>query len=99
MDWWSVAEIAAGVVAGGFINWCFSRRASGELRKEAERLRQLTLKLTHILDGAGVIEVKEWDPETGEPARWPVGTSREIRYDVEAPTPRWKRVWRRIFGA
>jgi hypothetical protein len=98
VDWWNVVEIAAGVVAGGMINWYFSRRSSAELRNEAETLRQLTLKLTHILAGAGVIEVKEWDPETGEPKKWPVVTSRKVRYNVEAPTPRLKRVWQRWFG-
>jgi len=50
VDWWSVVdvvEVAVGVVAGGFINWYFSRRASAELTREAERLRRETVKLRH----------------------------------------------------
>ena len=91
-------QLVGGIFAGGVLNWLFSRRSSKELRRETEKLRHLTLKLIQILDGAHLIDVSEWDPETGEPIRWPVGISRDIRYSVEAPTPRWKRVWRRMFG-
>ena len=76
----------------------FARQSSQERTREAVELRRLTLMLMQILDGAGVIQVKEWDLETGEPRRWSVGTSREISHRVEAPTPRWKRAWRKVFG-
>jgi hypothetical protein len=99
MGWWDILQLGGGIFAGGFLNWLFARRSSKELRREAERLRGLTLKLIRILDGADLIEVSEWDAETGEPYRWPVGSSRTVRYSVEAPTPRWKRVWRRMFGS
>ena len=82
----------------GVINAYFARRGSQELQQEAEQLRQLTLKLLHILDASDQIEVSEWDEETGEPRSWPVGVSAQILYNVEAPTPRWKRLWRRVFG-
>ena len=98
MFWTSVLEIAVGVVAGGAINAYFARRGSQELRQEAERLRRLTLKLIQILAASEQIEVSTWDPETGEPSSWPVGGEREIRFPIEAPTPRWRRLWRRIFG-
>jgi hypothetical protein len=83
--WTGVLEITVGVVAGGAINAYFARRGSQELRQEAERLRRLTLKLIHILAASGQIEVSTWDPETGEPSSWPVGTSAQILYNVEAP--------------
>ena len=51
------------------INAYFARQGSKELRQEADRLQRLTLKLIQILDGAGNIEVKEWDSETGEPSK------------------------------
>jgi len=81
------------------INAYFARRGSQELKQEAEKLRQLTLKLIRILAASGQIQVSSWDPETGEPASYPVGRSAQILYNVEeAPTPRWKRLWRRMFG-
>ncbi len=98
MDWQSVIGTAAGVVLGGAITWWFSSRTSRELRQEAERLRRLTITLTQILDGQGLIEVKEWDPETGEPKRWPVESSVQSGFRIEAPTPGWKRMWRKVFG-
>jgi len=98
VDWISVFEFVVALLAGGLINWWFSRQSSKELVREPEKLRRLVVTLTQILDGQGIIEVKEWDPETGEPKKWSVGTSREIQWAVEAPTPRWRRVWRRFFG-
>jgi hypothetical protein len=96
---WTVpAGIALGGIISAAISYYFARRSSQELAREAEELRRLWLMLIHLLDGAGAIEVKEWDPKTGEPLKWSVGTSREISYRVEAPTPRWKRAWRRVFG-
>ncbi len=71
------------------------KRETERVRREAEELRQLTIRLTQILAGQGVIEVKEWDPETGGPAKWPVGKSMEIRYKVEA-YPWWRRVLVRL---
>jgi hypothetical protein len=74
VNWWSVVdvvEVAVGVVAGGFINWYFSRRASAELSREAERLRRETAKLRHHmrllmrgLQNEGTVELT-W--EQGEP--------------------------------
>jgi hypothetical protein len=45
------------------------------------------LKLIWILDGAGIMEAKKRDFESGEPRKWPVVKSAEIRYNIEAPTP------------
>ena len=88
VDWWTVVPTAVGtgvgVVAGGLITAYFSWRGSKELRREAEKQRQVTLKVIQILDGTGLIEIKEWDPDTGEPIRWPVTSSRTIRWNVEA---------------
>jgi hypothetical protein len=56
-----------------------------EFRREAEKLRPLTLKLIQILAASGQIEVSTWNPETGEPSSWLVGIKGEILYDVEAP--------------
>jgi len=95
--WTSVLEIAVGVLAGGVINAYFAQRGSQELRREAKKLRRLTLKLIQILAASGQIEVSEWDPETGEPSSWPAGTSAQILYNVEA-LPLWKRLWRRVKG-
>ncbi len=95
MDWQTVISTAVGVVTGGVISAYFAWQGSKEFRREAAKLRRLTLKLIQILDGAGIVEVKEWDPETGEPSKWPVGKSVEIRYDIESPTPWWRRIWRR----
>jgi hypothetical protein len=53
VSWWSaldVLEVAAGVVAGGFINWWFSRRASKELRSEAAALRRATEQAQEYTD-------------------------------------------------
>jgi hypothetical protein len=85
MDWWGVLELILALVVGGLINWWFARRSSRELRLEADRLRRLTTKLIDILAAQGKIEVSTRDPETGEPSSWPVGTEREIRYNVEEP--------------
>ena len=84
-------QLGVGIFAGGVLNWLFARRSStnsGESRREAERLRELTLKLIQLLDGANVIEVKEWDPETGEPSRWRVVKTIELLWNVEPPTVR-----------
>ena len=91
MFWTSVLEItvgtALGVVAGWMITASYARRGSQELRQEAERLRRLTLKLIEILAASGQIEVSTRDPETGEPASWPVGPKpSQILYDVETPS-------------
>ena len=94
----SILEIALGVIAGGAINWLFSRRASKELREEAAQLRRLTVNITQILEGQGIIEVTERDPSTDEPTRWPAGANADIRHGVEAPTPRWKLILRRVSG-
>jgi hypothetical protein len=97
VDWQTVISTAVGVLGGGMITAIFAWRGSRELRREAEKLRQLTLKLIQILAASGQIEVSEWDPETGEPSSWPVGIEAQILYDVEA-LPLWKRMWRRVFG-
>ncbi len=99
MDWWNVLGLPMGIVAGGVINWYFSRQASQELKREAERLRRLTINITYMLEAHGLIEVSERDPVTGEPTKWPVGGSLGIMYDVEPPTPWWTRPWRKVFGA
>jgi hypothetical protein len=68
VDWWSVVdvvEVAAGVVAGGIINWLFSRRASKELQSEAAALRIVSEMLLIGLADAGLIKVRR-DPETGK---------------------------------
>jgi len=68
MNWWSVVdvvEVAVGVVAGGFINWLFSRRASKELRSEAAALRMASELLLVGLADAGLIKVRR-DPKTGK---------------------------------
>lgn len=95
------SETVASVVLGGLISaavgYYFSRRTSRELKSEAASLRRLTITLTQILEGQGVIEVAERDPDTGEPNRWPVESRRSGSYAVEAPTPRWKRIWRWVF--
>jgi hypothetical protein len=102
VDWQSVLETALGSVLGVIAGWLitarYARRGSQELRREAERLRQLTLKLIRILAAADQIELSECDPETDEPSSWPVGIEAKILYNVEAPTPLWKRLWRRVFG-
>ncbi len=55
MSWWwsalDVLEVAVGVVAGGLINWWFSRRSSRELRREADALRKETEKLRRHTSG------------------------------------------------
>lgn len=84
MDWQPVLSRAVGVVAGGLFKEYSARQGSKELRQEADRLRRLTLKLIQVLDGAGIIEVKEWDSETGEPSKWPVGKSTVVRYNIGA---------------
>ncbi len=96
MGWRDVLQLVGSLVAGGVLNWLFARRSSTELRREAEKLRGLTLKLIQILDGANLIEVKEWDPETGEPSRWPVTASVTALWKVEAPTPRPKQRQKRM---
>ncbi len=72
MDPWSVIELCIAAGFGALTSWLFSRRASKELKQEAESLRQLTITLVRILEGAGRIEVDEWDPKTGEPKSYPV---------------------------
>jgi hypothetical protein len=89
--WTSVLEIIVGTVVGVIAGWLitasYARRGSQELRQEAERLRRLTLKLIEILAASGQIEVSTRDPETGEPASWPVGPKpAQILYDAEAPS-------------
>ncbi len=100
LDWQTVLSTVVGTVvgvgAGGLITACFARQSSKELKHEAKKLRMLTLTVLQILDGQGLIEVKEWDPHTGEPTRWHVGKSVSTFPNVEAPTPRWKRIWRRF---
>jgi hypothetical protein len=96
LDWQTVLSTVVGVGAGGLITAYFARKSSKKLEHEAKKLRTLTLMILQILDGQGVIEVKEWDFDTGEPTRWPVGKSVSTSYNVEAPTPRWKRIWRRF---
>ena len=102
MDWesilWTLGSTVVGVIIGGAVNAHFAKRSTQELRREAEKLRRLTLKLIQILDGANLIDVKEWDRETGEPSKWPVTVSLDSSSRIEAPTPRWKRMWRRVFG-
>jgi gas vesicle protein len=96
--WYTVAGIVFGGIISAVISYIFARQSSRELRREAERLRQLTVKLIRILEASGQIEVSSWDPKTGEPSSYPVGKKAQILYNVEAPTPRWKRLWRRVFG-
>jgi hypothetical protein len=102
MDWQTVISTAVGTVVGVIAGWMitasYARRGSQELRREAERLRQLTLKLIRILAASGQIEVSSWDPETGEPASYPIGKEAQILYNVKPPTPLWKRIRRRVFG-
>jgi peptidoglycan/LPS O-acetylase OafA/YrhL len=56
VDWQSVLETAVGSVLGVIAGWLitarYARRGSQELRREAEKLRQLTLKLIRILPAA-----------------------------------------------
>ena len=92
----TVLPIVVGVGAGVLTSACFARQSSKKLEHEAEKLRTLTLMLLKILDGQGVIEVKEWDSDTGEPTRWSVGKSVSTTYTVDAPTPWWERIWRRF---
>jgi len=94
MDWPSVLEIAVAGSVGWLITHFYARRSS----REVDKLRQLSLKLAQILAATDPDLVSTWDPETGEPSSWPVGTSAQILYDVEAPPPLWKRMWRRVKG-
>ena len=55
VDWPSVLSTGVGVVAGGLINWYFSRRGSEELRKEANNLRKLNGLTIRILDEANLL--------------------------------------------
>jgi hypothetical protein len=52
LHWWSVLEISLGVVAGGLLNWLFTRQSSRELRREAERLRRHTTLILRALEEA-----------------------------------------------
>jgi hypothetical protein len=61
----SALEIAAGIVAGSLINLLFSRQASKELRREAERLRRHTNLILRAMHNAGLAEIR-WN-EHGEP--------------------------------
>ena len=49
-----------------------------------------------LLDGANVIEVKEWDPETGEPSRWRADKVIELLLNVEPPTCRKEQLKKRM---
>ena len=91
---------ALGVVLGAMISvvfsWYYARKASEELRQRAEELGGLTIKLFQILDGANVIEVKDWDQETGEPSRWRVVKTIELLWNVEPPTRRKEQLKKRM---
>jgi hypothetical protein len=50
-------EIALGIVAGGLINWLFSRQASKELRQEAEELRQLIHLILRAMHNSELAEI------------------------------------------
>jgi len=60
------------------------KREAADLKQAAADLRRLNLLLIHLLDGAGVIDVKEYDPQTGEPKRWRVHTSLKLLWRTEA---------------
>jgi hypothetical protein len=59
--WVSVLEVAVGVVAGGFVNWLFSRRGSKELRGETRRLRQIVTLLALYMQKDGLLRDVELD--------------------------------------
>ena len=94
--WLTVASLLIGGAISAVISWYFYKQAGEELRREVERLRGLTIKLFQILDGANVIEVKEWDPETGEPSRWRVVKTIELLWNVEPPTRRKEQLKKRM---
>jgi hypothetical protein len=92
MDWTSIVTTVLSVIIGGLITAYFSRRyyvkASGDLTKEAEelkqetdKLRRLTIMLMRLLDQAGLIPIK-WD-EQGNPLMTASGTA-DLRWQVEA---------------
>jgi hypothetical protein len=67
------------VVAAGFY-WLASR----DLKREAADLRRLNLLMIYLLDGAGIIDVKEYNKETGEPKRWSVDKTIEVLWRTKA---------------
>ncbi len=81
MDWLSIA-FGSGIALA--VSWFFYMLAARDLRREAADLRRLNIALIHLLNNAGVIEVTEFDPETGAPIRWSVGSQVTARWNVEA---------------
>jgi hypothetical protein len=87
MDWESV--LIGNLIGGGIslaVSTLFYVLAARGLKEEAAHLRRLNISLIHLLQNAGVIEVKEFDRETGEPIRWSVGSQVELRWRVDAPS-------------
>ena len=92
-----VASVLAGAFLGIAVSRYYSRQASEEPRREIEnlrerneKLRQLTITLLQNLDGPNLVDIKEWDPETGEPKRWRVDTTPLAMWRTkarEAPQP------------
>jgi hypothetical protein len=79
--------LVGNVIGGGItlaVSIVFYMLVAKGLKREADDLRRLNLTLVYLLDGAGVIEVKEWDRKTGEPKRWRVTQKLETLWQVEA---------------
>jgi len=88
MDW---SSLLLGALIGGIvsfvISYVFYVAASKDLKREAADLRKLTISLIHLLNNAGVIEVKEFDPETGAPIKWSVSSHLQLVWRTEANSP------------
>ncbi len=87
MDWQSL--LIGNLIGGGItliVSALFYLLAANGLKKEAARLRHLNVSLAHLLHNAGMIKIKEFDRETGEPIRWSIGSQVELGWRVEAPS-------------
>jgi len=85
VDWPSLLlggaiSLVASLVVAAVFYWLATRG----LEREAADLRRLNLLLIYLLDGAGVIDVKEYDQETGEPKRWSVSKTVELVWRTQA---------------
>jgi hypothetical protein len=78
-------EVVIGSVISVIISTVFYVLASRGLKKEAAELRKLTISLIHLLNNAGAVEVKEFDPDTGAPTKWSVSRDLSLRWRTEAP--------------